>query len=383
MANNLYVVVYPDSATDPADDAGGRAQIVAGQNGDGGAATYASGAVAWTGSGQQVSASGLSAGTIYRAAAVVYDGSSYSNRVLSGAFTALAAGYASFTLSGQAVGFPRGRTLTAAYGAFTLSGQAVGLPRGRTLTAAYGSFTLAGQAVAFKITRALTAAYGSFTLSGQDVGLTYSGSGPKTLTAAYGSFVLSGQAVGLSLARSIAAAYGSFALAGQDATLTYTRITERTLTAETGSFTLYGPATGLHWSGETVTGPQPAGKPSRQRKRRKYEVEIDGEVFDVGSPEEAQAVLEQARDAAQEQARKTVDRAVKAVRREPRKVVADAKRALKSPEIVTDAPVPVQPVLDQIRQIYAAAMRDVEIAMLMRKLDLMFEQDDEDVLMLL
>ena len=102
MANNLYVVVYPDSATDPADDAGGRAQIVAGQNGDGGAATYASGAVAWTGSGQQISASGLSANIWYRSAAVVYDGASaYSNSVLSNAFFALTCSVGNSAATGQ------------------------------------------------------------------------------------------------------------------------------------------------------------------------------------------------------------------------------------------------------------------------------------------
>lgn len=83
MAQTLYAVVYLASATDPADDATGHGQIKDGKDGSGATAVW-SGNATWTGSGQQLTATGLSAGTLYATAAVVYDdvALTYSNRVL-------------------------------------------------------------------------------------------------------------------------------------------------------------------------------------------------------------------------------------------------------------------------------------------------------------
>lgn len=90
MAQTLYAVVYLASATDPADDATGHGQIKDGKDGSGATAVW-SGNATWTGSGQQLTATGLSAGTLYALAAVVYDdvALTYSNRVLGTEFTTL------------------------------------------------------------------------------------------------------------------------------------------------------------------------------------------------------------------------------------------------------------------------------------------------------
>lgn len=83
MAQTFYVVAYLASATDPADDATGHAQIKNGQDGSGAAAAW-SGNAAWSGPSTFVDTSGLTEGTLYATAAVVYDDvlASYSNRVL-------------------------------------------------------------------------------------------------------------------------------------------------------------------------------------------------------------------------------------------------------------------------------------------------------------
>lgn len=83
MAQTYYLVVYLASATDPADDATGHGQIKDGKDGDGATAAFA-GSTSWTGSPGQIDITGLSAGTLYGWAAVVYDdvALTYSNRVL-------------------------------------------------------------------------------------------------------------------------------------------------------------------------------------------------------------------------------------------------------------------------------------------------------------
>jgi hypothetical protein len=127
-----------------------------------------------------------------------------------------------------------------------------------------------------------------------------------------------------------------------------------------------------------------AGKPSRSRSRKRYQVEIDEQVFDVSSPEEAQALLDQAKEQAEEVAKAAIERAAKTRKTSPRKVLSEARKALQVPEIeAEDAEVrdAAQEVMRQIEDLYASAMRDIEIAALLRRKEL--EEDDEDVLLLL
>jgi hypothetical protein len=84
MAQVLYIVTYPAGTGTPSN-----AQIVAGQDSTGAAASWADNAV-WIGSGQYLDASGLSASTEYDSAAVIFDGTTYSNVVeVSGTWTTL------------------------------------------------------------------------------------------------------------------------------------------------------------------------------------------------------------------------------------------------------------------------------------------------------
>lgn len=75
MPQILYIVTYPAGSGTPSN-----AQIVAGQNASGTAASWAGNAV-WTGSGQYLDATGLAENTQYDSAAVIYDGTTYSNVV--------------------------------------------------------------------------------------------------------------------------------------------------------------------------------------------------------------------------------------------------------------------------------------------------------------
>lgn len=125
MAQTYYLVVYLASATDPADDATGHGQIKNGQDGSGASAAFA-GSTTWTGSPGQIDITGLSAGTLYGWAAVVYDdvALTYSNRVLgTETLTALGAGQASETDTAQAVG--NSQALEAGQASETDAAQAV------------------------------------------------------------------------------------------------------------------------------------------------------------------------------------------------------------------------------------------------------------------
>ena len=124
-----------------------------------------------------------------------------------------------------------------------------------------------------------------------------------------------------------------------------------------------------------------AGKSRRQSQR--VVVEIDGEDFIAESPEEAQAILDQAKEAAEEKAKVAIERATKARNRPTRKVMADARKALELPAIsAPDLGGYAEEISRQIEDIYQSAIQTIEVAALLRKRELE-EEDDEDILMLL
>jgi hypothetical protein len=122
-----------------------------------------------------------------------------------------------------------------------------------------------------------------------------------------------------------------------------------------------------------------AGRSSRRKRR--YEVEIDGEVFDVESVAEATAILEKVKELAEEKAAEALNRASKSVKRPVRKVLADARKALPIPEIRTDAPVSdaVNALLSEIADLYRSTIQTIEIGALLRRRE---DEDDEEVLLL-
>lgn len=122
----------------------------------------------------------------------------------------------------------------------------------------------------------------------------------------------------------------------------------------------------------------------RAKRKRRYQVEIDGEVFDAESVDDALEILAKAKDQAQAIADDAVAKAVKAKRRQPRKVAADATRALQLPTI--EAPgiqEAVASVLADIRAIYERAAKTIDIELAMRRRDAAIDEDDEEILLLL
>lgn len=131
----------------------------------------------------------------------------------------------------------------------------------------------------------------------------------------------------------------------------------------------------------TSTGQTPAGRPSRA-KRKRYFVEIDGETFEVRSPEHAQALLERAREVAQAHATEVAQQVVPQKRKTGSKPVPLPTPAISSPDPE------LQPLITQARkainEIYRQAAIDAELAFLMAlKRQRELDDDDEEFLLLM
>jgi hypothetical protein len=120
----------------------------------------------------------------------------------------------------------------------------------------------------------------------------------------------------------------------------------------------------------------PAGGVAKRPYRKRFVVEVDGELFEVRSEQEAVKVLEQLVVLAKEQANLAIDRAQKAQKRPKRKVLADARKTLVIPKV--EANRWLSDMADQamlkIEEIYEDALRIIEIGALLKKRD----DDDED-----
>ena len=136
---------------------------------------------------------------------------------------------------------------------------------------------------------------------------------------------------------------------------------------------------------EEARGQQPAGK-SRRRSRRRYEVEVDGQVFAVESAAEAEELIVKAREVAEQQARAEAERVIKkrriASRREKKPLKLDAIQ-LKTPYVKPvgeDSAELAQRLQAQLDAAYAAAARDAELAL---HAHIVKMQDEEDAIILL
>jgi hypothetical protein len=170
--------------------------------------------------------------------------------------------------------------------------------------------------------------------------------------------------------------------------------------APTVTATESSPTVNVGFSGLVITGypptvtysgarkEQPAGgRPSR--KRRKYQVEIDGQAFSVDSPAEAQQLLEQAEELARQQAEQAAERAANAPKRAKRKIIADARKVLKTPDVrmiaddEEDAELleaAAQEFIARINELYADTMRAIEIGALLR---VQIDNDEDDAIVAL
>jgi hypothetical protein len=130
---------------------------------------------------------------------------------------------------------------------------------------------------------------------------------------------------------------------------------------------------------------QSGGGKSRKPRKRRYQVEIDGEVHEVESLQEAEDVLAEVAQKATETAKLAIERAAKAKRRPVRKIVRDAEKALTVPDVAVSPSLQsyADQLIGKIRAEYQSALSAIEIAAHMAKREREIEEDDEDVLMLL
>lgn len=176
------------------------------------------------------------------------------------------------------------------------------------------------------------------------------------------------------------------ALSAQEATLSGVAA-HYTLHAATGS--LVADAAELSGSARdetTYVAPAPKTGAGRAKKsRRRYEVEVDGEVIGVSSPEEAQQVLEQVREKAIQTAQVAVERAAKGVKRPMRQVMRDARKTLEVPQISVSPSLRdyANQIIGDIRAQFDSAYASIEIAARLARREAEIEQDDEEILLLL
>lgn len=125
-----------------------------------------------------------------------------------------------------------------------------------------------------------------------------------------------------------------------------------------------------------------AGKSKREYKKPVV-VEVDGKDYIVRSRGEAEELIAQVQEAAQQRAELAVERAAKATTKPIRKVLHDARKALKVPQISAPKALDTltKSVLTSVESLYASTMRDIEIAALLKRAQAQ-EEDDEDVLLL-
>ena len=317
--------------------------------------------ISWTGS--------LTAGTSYKLWAIWDDGSASSNSGApfgSDAFDAIFTSTGALTAqAAEVAGTAAHYTLHTATGA--LAAQAA------TVDGASTHYTLHAS------TGALAAGAAVVSGSAERIGTSsFDATGALTSQSA----TVAGTASHLTLHTSTGA------LTAQSATVagTAAHYTLHTSTGalEAGSATVSGTAVD-----ETTYVPpvpqQSGGGKSRKPRKRRYQVEIDGEVHEVESLQEAEAVLAEAAQKATETAKLAIDRAVKAKRRPVRKIVRDAEKALTVPDVAVSPSLQsyADQLIGKIRAEYQSALSAIEIAAHMAKREREIEEDDEEVFMLL
>ena len=132
--------------------------------------------------------------------------------------------------------------------------------------------------------------------------------------------------------------------------------------------------------------PGKARKPSR---RKPILVEIDGETFRVSSVAEANELLRQAEEAAEQKAQEQLEKSAKKPSR--RKAVQDARKALQTPsarvvgsdidEVAAAIEAQLRQTIERIRQQYEEAIKAIEIGAFLRRRQQ--EEEDDAVALLL
>jgi hypothetical protein len=217
------------------------------------------------------------------------------------------------------------------------------------------TFTMTGNDATLKATRTIFCTAGEYAMTGSDSDLRILLE--LTLIPENGLFVMTGSDATLTRPRTLEAQTTSFSMTGQSASLVYTN------------------STGQQFEG-TIKRNNDAGRP----KKKKHQVEINGEVYDADSEAEALYMLEKVKERAEEAAKLALERATKALKKPTRKILQDARKALKPPVVESEElPSEAEQILKQIDDLYKDTLMKVEIAALLRKQ----EEDEEEAILLM
>lgn len=135
------------------------------------------------------------------------------------------------------------------------------------------------------------------------------------------------------------------------------------------------------WSNDGAPEPAQAGQTpaGRARRRKRYEVEIDGRVFEVDGPEHALALLDQAKELARQQAPLIAERIAE-------KRVRTNKPVHTPAPAITTSDVELREIVAQARKaivdVYRMAAVEAEIRLRMEK-QRRDDEDEDDILLLL
>ena len=239
----------------------------------------------------------------------------------------------------------------------------------------------------------ITATAGTVTVTaGNDVSVTLTGSsatssaGSVKSAAAYSA---SGQAASTSsgtVVNQVGYPITGQSMTSASGTLTASVSGDVTISLTGQSISVSQGALGV--SGGDSAGLKPAGRPTKQPRRRKAVIEIDGQTFFVSSEEEAQDLLNKAIEASEQIAANKANEVLRKRQQRQKKDGRLNKSPIKidKPSISFDASVDYISELAQnfnkrLDEIYKRAAEDAEIALLMKnKLDL---EDDEAIAYLL
>lgn len=368
----LYYVIYPSAGSEPS-----AAQIKAGQDATGSAATAAGDEVARQTTGEQVfatAASGLSAATSYRAAFVWSDGSNDSNVAVSDAFDTLGAGEtvsvpaASLTLSAQTptivatanvwIDVPAASLALTAF-APTVAATAnvwIEAPAASLSVQGHAPSVLAGASVAVDVPSASLALAGfaptvdataDVWIEVPVAGLTVNAQTPTVAASANVWIDVPSAAIG-------ATAYAPSVLAGGDAAIQ--------VPAAAISIVGFAP---IVIAGESIT---PGWSEFRQR-RRGVSAWIAGELHRFDSAQELDAAIHEFAQALPERAQESA-RSVRSSGQSPKRLAKAAPIVVvDDEEIIAVMAKRIEAVNRRARQEYESAIRTAMIADLMQSID--------------
>lgn len=298
-----------------------------------------------------------------------------------GAAVSVPAGALSLTGYAPTVTATANQTVAVPAGSLTLTAYAPTVTAGANQVVAVpaGSLSLTGFAPTVQVTSGSTILVpaGALSLTGYAPTVV----NPNTVAVPAGSITLTGYAptVVVRADQIVAVPAATLTLTGFAPGVAYTA--NNTISVPAGALSLTGYAPTVS-NGEVVEVKRQTGA-GRPRRRQRVVIAIDGEDFVVESEEEAGALLDQAKEAAQEKAEQAIKRAAAARKREPRKVLADARKALEVPTITAEGMSDyAAETVAAIEELYRSAMRTIEVAAMFSRRD-RDEEDDEEVLLLL